>query len=324
MRNQLLDETHHNIITHTMGETAEVTTVVAETGSVLAIAHESPLGSNFTELVTDVFLSDNRDEVFVNLTDILSSDKRIVWAFGNKDNIGERLATKAISAYLPQHGRIDLEAYALEQLGKEAVVSYAFTKTDRGIKRLVYVDRSFTPEQRKEINELFSGGDDEQGDAIRILSENPLAIYELYAGTDVGVNAVALVMRINTLKEYYSFGRELHGVIKLEVKLVNDGDGNEPYYVHRNFQLDLATLNIPHQYQHQIQNNAYRTFRDNHYALLHGMLGHLDIKLKDNDPNFTPVEFECSSTDLFTSLNIVAKKKPTLPPHCTNAVTVMQ
>lgn len=323
MSQQIISEHHLNIIKHVMGEEASVKYYThPQDGLTLAIAHPKPLSDTFLDTVSKIFNSGDAAE-FVNINDVLSTDNNIVWAISCVNKISEIIATKTMSGWLPEVGRIDIKSSVKDLLGEKGVVTQTYAFVRNQLRHLVYVDGgSFTPEDRLEINELFRGDDSERDEAIERLQKNPLAVFEIYETSNVGVNYVALLARVKTLKELYRLDRELNGTISVEVKKIDDDDGTPPYFVYRNFKLDVGDLVIPSTYKHAVQSNALETFKQNSNKLILAFITATQADVKTNATEFVKLEIPCSTRTLFTSFTITAPQKPTLPRHATNLVSM--
>lgn len=321
MSNQVVSESHFNIIKHVMGDKVQVTHYThPQDGLTLAFAYPEPLSDSFLKTIATIFNSGD-PAIFLTLNEVLATDKKIVWAVAPLSEVGGMLAVKVMSTWTPETGRINIETEAVKRLGTSAVVTTVHSIRHGGVSQLVYIDRgTFTPEERMEINDLYRGDEEEVIVAISRLTENQLAVFETYDAVAVGVNAVAMLARVKTLEEMYSVDREVSGTITIEVKKVDDNDGAEPYYVYRNFKLDLGTTVIPHQYRWAIDQNALKTFKQNSNALITGFLGASGQIVKSNDANFTKLEIPCESRSLFTAFTITTPKKPALPDHATSLV----
>lgn len=310
MSNQITSENHFKIIKHVMGDKVQITHYThPQDGLTLAFAYPEPLSESFLKTIATIFNSGD-PAIFLTLNEVLAADKRIVWAVAPLSEVGGMLAVKVMSTWTPETGRINIETEAVKRLGTSAVVTTVHSIRHGGVSQLVYIDRgTFTPEERMEINDLYRGDEEEVIVAISRLTENQLAVFETYDAVGVGVNAVAMLARVKTLEEMYSVDREVSGTITIEVKKVDDNDGAEPYYVYRNFKLDLGTTVIPHQYRWAIDQNALKTFKQNSNALITGFLGVSGQIVKSNDTNFTKLEIPCESRSLFTAFTITTPKK---------------
>lgn len=316
MAKQVTSESQLNIIKHVMGAGAKVTHYTdPQDGLTLAIAHPEPLSDSFLKTVTAIFNSGD-PAIFLTLNEVLAADHNIVWSVSSINDVGTLLATKVMSTWTPETGRINLEYEVAKRLGSAAVVSTVHAARRGGVQQLVYVDRgTFTPEERAEINDLYRGDEADVDEAIRRLAENQLSVFETYDTAGAGVNLVAMIARIKTLEEMYSVDREVTGTITVEVKKVDDGDGAEPYFAYRNFKLDLGATVIPHQYRWAIDHNALKTFKENSNTLIKDFLTHSGVSVKTNDPSFTTLEIPCSSKSLFTAFNITTPRRSTLQPQ---------